>query len=112
MNTVLRASAQKPLITEALLKSPLVTKLSPPFWMSLTTLLITNAHNGRNQIAAKFCWAQVKEVVNASSTVTAQLVSLPFEQIFAAEQSAVTSFGSLSAAGQRVGLWPAATMGQ
>src|SRR6266851_4527142 len=42
MNTVLRASAQKPLITEDLLKSPLVTKLIPPFWTSLTTLLTTN----------------------------------------------------------------------
>src|ERR1700693_3895630 len=104
MNTVFRASAQKPLITDDLLKSPLVTKLSPPFWTSLTTLLITKAHSGRSQIAAKFCWAQLKEVVNWSSVVTSQLLSSPLEQILAVEHSASRSCGILSAAGQRVGL--------
>src|SRR3984893_9147222 len=112
MNTVLRASAQKPLITADLLKSPLVTKLSPPFWTSLTTLLTTSAHSGRSQIAAKFCWAQLNDVVNWSSVVTSQLLSSPFEQIVAVAHSASRSSGTLSAAAQRVGLWSPVTIGQ
>src|SRR5713101_5767839 len=112
MNTVLRASAQKPLITDDLLKSPLVTKLIPPFWTSLTTLLTTNAQRGRNQTAAKFCWARLKAVVNASSTVTSQLLSSPLEQMLTFEQSTWSFSGLWLASLERVCLWPPVTIGQ
>src|SRR5258708_6504504 len=68
----LRANAQKPLITEALLKSPEVTKLRPPPSTSPISLLITNDQNGLTQIAEKLFCAQLKLVVKLSSTTTSQ----------------------------------------
>src|SRR5690606_2017202 len=57
--TVFRASAQKPVITDDLLKSPLVTKLTPAFWTSVTALSFTRDQNGRIQTAARFFSAQL-----------------------------------------------------
>jgi hypothetical protein len=44
MNTLRRASAQCPSMVEARVKSPPVTKVSPPFCTSESTLLISRYH--------------------------------------------------------------------
>ncbi len=75
-------------MTAEWVKSPPVMKVTPPFWTSVITLLVSRYHCGRSQIAETLPWAQVKLEVKWSSTVTVQLVpSAALHLFFTAEQS-------------------------